>query len=257
MGRVAISLGILALVFGLKFGFPEEQWTPLFNGKDLTGWIPKIRLHPLGDNYNNTFRVEDGLLKVRYDGYGHFNQQFGHLFYQQPYSKYKLRIVYRFVGDQCTGGPKWAIRNSGLMLHCQDPATMGLEQKYPVSLEGQLLGGDGKNKRTTGNLCTPGTNVVMDGKLHTTHCKNSASGTFHGDQWVRMEVEVHGSQLIRHFINGALVMSYSEPQYDPGDVDAKLLADQAGKLLIDQGFISLQSESHPIDFRKIEILVLE
>ncbi len=156
----------------------KENWVSLFNGKDLTGWTPKIRYQKAGENWKNTFRVEDGLLKVRYDQYDKFNECFGHLYTNDLYSKYRIRLEYRFVDEQCPGGPGWALRNSGIMVHGQKPETMALDQDFPVSIEVQLLGGDGKKDRTTGNLCTPGTNVVMDGKLFTPHCVNSKSKTY-------------------------------------------------------------------------------
>lgn len=234
----------------------KEQWVPLFNGKNLDGWTPKFAGYPLGENFNNTFGVQDGVLKVCYDKYEKFGGQFGHLFYTTPFSHYILRAEYRFIGPQVKDGPGWAFRNSGFMIHCQDPNTIELKQKFPVCLEVQLLGGNGTDTRTTGNLCTPGTNVVMDGKLVTNHCNNSKSKTFHGDQWVTVEIEVHGSRLIRHKINGEVVMEYSQPQYDPEDADAKKLI-EGNNLLISQGYISLQAESHPVEFRKVEIKLLE
>lgn len=238
---------------------PKGEWIALFNGKDLSGWIPKIRYHAVGDNYAETFRVADGLLQVRYDpqAYETFGEKFGHLFYHQPFSNYRLRVEYRFVGQQCPGGPGWAIRNSGLMLHGEDPQGMALDQDFPASIEYQLLGGDGSNPRTTANLCTPGTNVVLKGKLHQPHCFSSTSKTYHGEQWVTAEVEVRGSRVVKHIMDGQVVLEYTEPQYDPRDAHAKELADQQGKLLIDGGYLSLQSESHPIDFRKVELMLLE
>ena len=157
--------------------FPKGEWVSLFNGKDLTGWTPKIRYCKLGENFENTFRVEDGMLKVRYDGpgYSKFGERFGHLFYKDSFSNYRFRVEYRFVDKQCTEGPGWATRNSGVMVHGQDPATMTDDQDFPVSIEVQLLGGNGKDKRTTSNLCTPGTNVVMGGELKLQHCMNSSS----------------------------------------------------------------------------------
>jgi hypothetical protein len=240
-------------------GTAEAGWIALFNGQDLTGWTPKIRHHALGENYGNTFRVEGGLLKVRYDSesYPQFEERFGHLFYNQAYSHYRLRVEYRFVGQQCPGGPGWAIRNSGMMLHGEDPKLMTLDQDFPASIECQLLGGDGQNSRTTMNLCTPGTNVVKDSKLFLPHCTPSTSQTYHGEQWVTVEVEVRGAGEIKHFVDGKLVLSYSQPQYDERDPHAKMLAEKQGGLLIQGGTISLQSESHPIDFRSVELLVLE
>jgi hypothetical protein len=234
-----------------------QSWTPLFNGRNLDGWTPKITGHDAGVNFADTFRVEDGLLKVRYDKYGGpFNGRFGHLFYKDSFAHYRLRVEYRFVGEQAAGGPDWALRNSGVMLHGEPPGAMTRDQEFPTSIELQFLGGDGKAARPTSNLCTPGTNVVMDGKLITRHCTNSRSQTHHGDEWVTAEVEVCGNKTIRHFLDGEVVLSYAEPQFDPKDAHAKTLADKAGGLQIESGTISLQSESQPIDFRRVEVQAL-
>lgn len=234
----------------------EGEWIQLFNGKDLTGWTPKIRGYKLGENFGNTFRVEDGLLKVRYDGYDQYNERFGHLFHEGIYSNYRIRVEYRFVGSQVPGGPGWAIRNSGVMVHGQRPETMTLDQDFPCSIEVQLLGGDGVRDRTTLNLCTPGTHVEMNGKLFKPHCTSSKSKTYHGEQWVTAEIEVRGNEVIRHRIDGEVVLEYQRPQLDPGDANAKrIIKDEVVQLA--EGTISLQSESHPIDFRKVEIQILK
>jgi hypothetical protein len=233
---------------------PDGRWIQLFNGRDLTGWTPKIKGYDAGVNYADTFRVENGVLCVNYDKYeGPFNDRFGHLFYEKPFSNYVLRVEYRIVGEQHPGGPDWAIRNSGVMLHGQMPESMEKDQAFPVCIEVQLLGGDGRNPRTTANLCTPGTHVVMNGKLHTEHCTNSASDTYHGGRWVTVEIEVHGSQLMRHKIAGRTVLQYSQPQLDPDDPDARRLLDAGADKMLTGGTISLQSESHPVEFRKVEL----
>lgn len=235
---------------------PEEKWVPLFNGKDLDGWTPKIKGYALGENHADTFRVEDGVMKVAYDKYPQFDSKFGHIFYKDKFSHYRLRVEYRFVGDQAKGGPGWALRNSGIMFHCQEPKTMGKDQDFPVSIEFQFLGGLGKGVRRTGSVCTPGTNIVIGSKLITQHCTDSKSKTFDGDQWVTAELEVHGAGKVTHRINGDVVMEYEQPQLDPKDADGKkLIVD--GKLLIEEGYIALQAESHPVEFRKVEILVLK
>jgi len=236
--------------------FSDSDWIDLFNGKDLSGWTPKINGHKFGDDPARIFRVEDGVIKVSYDGYDKFTDQFGHLFYKDKFSHYLLRVEYRFVGEQAPGGPAWAFRNSGVMAHCQDPKTMRVDQAFPVCLEAQMLGGDGKNKRPTGNLCTPGTNVVMNGQLETRHCINSSSKTYHGDQWVTMDVEVHGNDLIKHIVNGETVIQYSRPQFDERDRDAKELL-KTHDPMISEGYFSLQAESHPLEFRKVQIKLLE
>lgn len=232
------------------------EWTTLFNGKDLTGWTPKVVGHAAGDNALDTFRVKDGVLCVSYDKYPEFAGRFGHLFYKDKFSHYVLRVEYRFVGDQAKGGPGWALRNSGVMLHCQDPKTMRADQDFPVSIEAQFLGGAERGERPTGSVCTPGTNIVMNGKLVDRHCTNSKSKTYRGDQWVTAEIEVRGSGKVRHVINGDTVIEYEQPQLDPKDKDgAALIKD--GQLLIEGGYIALQAESHPVEFRKVEVKILK
>ncbi|MBM3880793.1 MAG: DUF1080 domain-containing protein [Verrucomicrobia bacterium] len=234
----------------------QGQWISLFNGKNLEGWLVKIKGFELNDNHADTFRVEDGVLRVAYDKYTKFDGKFGHIFYKDKFSHYRLRAEYRFVGEQTPGGPSWAFRNSGLMLHGQAPESLRKDQDFPVSIEVQLLGGNGRDKRSTANLCTPGTHVVMNGKLVTQHCNDSKSKTYHGDQWVTVEVEVRGGGVIRHFVNGELVLEYEQPQLDEGDADARKLIREGDKLLR-EGWISLQAESHPVEFRKVELLPLE
>lgn len=233
------------------------KWIKLFNGKDLKGWNVKIKDHPVNDNWGNTFRVENGAIKVSYDQYnGQFKEQFGHLFYKKKFSAYLLVVEYRFTGDQIKDGPGWAFRNSGLMLHGQSPESMTLDQDFPISLEAQLLGGNGKDERSTNNLCTPGTNVVMDGKLFTPHCVNSTSKTYHGDRWVRAEVLVLKDSIIKHVVEGDTVIVYEKPQYDERDKWVKQAGLKGGEL-IKEGTISLQSESHPVEFRKVELFNLD
>lgn len=234
----------------------QKGWINLFNGKDLKDWTVKIAKHDLNDNFANTFRVEDGMMKVRYDGYTNFDKQYGHIHYKNPYSYYLLKVEYRFVGEQAKGGEGWATRNSGAMLHGQDPKTMLKDQDFPISIEGQLLGGDGTHERHTSNVCTPGTTIYMDDKLTTAHCLESKSKTYHGEQWVTAEFLVLGDSVIKHFVNKELVLQYTKPQIGGGSVsnfDPKVKQD--GKALTG-GYISLQSESHPIDFRKVVLFDL-
>lgn len=235
----------------------QEEWIQLFNGKDMNDWIVKIRGHEVGDNYGNTFRIRDSLLTVNYDQYTTFNEQFGHIFYKDPFSYYRLRAKYRFVGEQAPEGPGWAFRNSGLMIHGQAPETMQTDQDFPISIEVQLLGGNGTDPRTTANLCTPGTNVVMGDTLFTNHCINSSSKTYHGDQWVTTEVVALGDSLIEHYVEGELVLSYNKPQIGGGVVAGFDPAVKMDGTLLSGGSISLQSESHPVEFMTVELLNLE
>lgn len=235
----------------------KEEWIPLFNGKDLTGWDIKIAGSDLNVNFNNTFRVKDSVLTANYDQYQNFDGQYGHLFYKDKFSYYKIRLQYRFIGEQVPGGAGWAFRNSGIMLHCQSAASMTKDQPFPTSIEYQLLGGSGEGERTTGNLCTPGTNVVMGDSLFTPHCVNSSSKTYHGDQWVEAEAVVLGNSLIMHLINGDTVLSYTKPQLDDRDAAYPEMLAHFGSKMLKEGYISLQAESHPVEFRKVELLVLK
>jgi hypothetical protein len=239
---------------------PEQRdWIQLFNGRDLDGWVVKFTGYELDHNLHHTFRVEDGLLQVRYDRWSGFNGEFGHLFYDRPFSYYVVAAEYRFVGEQVQGaGPQyaWARRNNGIMVHSQSASSMGLHQDFPISIEVQLLGGLGEGPRSTGNLCTPGTHVVFDGELFTPHCRGSGSATFDGDQWVRVEAMVLGDSVVKHIVNGDTVMTYTRPQIGGGSVSNYDPAVFREGRLLSEGYIALQAETAPIDFRRVELLDL-
>ena len=230
---------------------------PLFNGRNLDGWTVKINKHDAGVNFGDTFRAEDGVIKVRYDQYGDFDDQFGHLYYDQPFSHFKLRLEYRFVGELQPGAPDYTLRNSGVMFHSQDPRSMLRDQNWPISVEMQFLGGLGDGQpRPTGNMCSPGTDVVFEGRIDPRHCINSTSGTYDGDRWVQAELIVLGDSLITHLIEGDTVLQYSRPQMGGGVVENFDPAIWKEGKLLSEGHIALQSEGQPIDFRNVEILNL-
>ncbi|NBC64544.1 MAG: DUF1080 domain-containing protein, partial [Bacteroidetes bacterium] len=167
----------------------EEEWIELLNGENLDGWTVKLTHHELGENYANTFRVENGNLINRYDGYENFGTQFGHIYYEKPFSYYRLIAEYRFTGEQVEGGPGWAFMNNGIMFHSQPPDSVTLDQEFPNSIEFQLLGVENDStERTNGNVCTPGTNIVMNGELITQHCTSSSGPTNLGSEWVSAEL---------------------------------------------------------------------
>lgn len=245
----------------------NEEWQSLFNGRDLTGWDIKIKGHSLNDNYKNTFRVEDSMLRVVYSDYEKFDNQFGHIYTQAPYSYYKLRLQYRFVGDHLADAPVWADRNSGIMLHSQSGKSMEMQQDFPVSLEFQFLCGNGKDSTTTGNVCTPGTVINVNGMRYTDHIQRSRSKTYLKDEWVTATAEVYGDSLIRHIINGDTVLTYTNamigegfinPQFGwtRGNITDSMLWISKVNTALNEGYIALQAESQPIDFRRIEILNL-
>jgi hypothetical protein len=239
----------------------QKEWIQAFNGRDLKDWDIKFTHHPLGENYNDTFRVEDGLLKVRYDKWTAFNGEFGHIFYKRPFSYYVVAAEYRFNGVQVPGaGPNlaWAKRNNGIMAASQSAESMGLDQDFPISLEVQLLGGLGDGRpRSTGNLCTPGTNVHFGDSLITRHCINSTSKTYDGDQWVRVEAVILGDSLIKHVVNGDTVMTYRKPEMGGGSASNTKPGVLVPGKPITEGYFTLQAETAEIDFRKVEVLDLK
>jgi hypothetical protein len=232
---------------------PEEGWISLFNGKDLEGWTIKVAKHPIGENYSDTFRVEDGILKVAYDRYGNFNEQFAHLYSNLTYSHYILRLEYRFTGKPVPDSPPWAKYNSGVMIHCQSPLTMTLNQLWPASMEIQFLCDGTVAGKQTGNACTPGTNLELNGRLTTDHIIEAVGKLSPMEEWVSAEVEVRGNQEVIHRINGVEVLRYQRPQLDPREESAQRLMALGAPLQLSQGHIALQAESQPVWFRNIRI----
>ena len=236
-----------------------QEWIPIFNGKDLSGWTVKITGHPLGENFADTFRVEEGVLKVSYDDYQQFDNQYGHLYTDIPYAKYRLRMEYRFTGKMMPDAPKYVNLNSGIMIHSQSPQSLDLHQHFPVSLEFQFLADEGNGRRATGNVCTPGTNLEIDGKLITQHIVKSSAPTFPAQEWVAIEIEVQGNEYVIHRVNGKEVLRYEHPQIDPeGRVESANKLLQAGaSTQLSYGFIALQAEGQPVWFKNIELQPLE
>ena len=277
MKKLVLLMILLAFTIGCKESKTSqepdvntEEWISLFNGKDLNDWDIKITGHEIGDNYNNTFKVEDSMLRVVYDDYESFNNEFGHIYYKTPFSYYKIKLDYRFTGNQVEGGADWAKRNNGIMLHSQSATSIAKDQFFPVSIEFQLLGGlDDGNERPTANLCTPGTYIDINGTTVYDHCTSSNSKTYNGDQWVHVEAIVLGSESITQIVENDTVMKYQnikigvgEPNSDKaeewnafgvGNVDEWLVKDGES---LEKGYISLQAESSPTDFKNIKLLDL-
>jgi hypothetical protein len=246
----------------------QEEWMPVFNGQNLDGWDIKIAGRSLNDNFQNTFRVQDSILRISYSDYKTFDNAFGHIYYNTPFSYYKLSFQYRFIGTHLPDAPSWADRNSGIMIHSQPANSLNINQSFPVSLEMQLLGGIDTAERATGNICTPGTQVYMAGSLRPEHCINSTSVTHRGEQWVSAVVEVYGDSLVRHIVEGDTVLTYTKPVIGGGFVsdtdnwthagitDSAYWIKLAGTPLA-KGYIALQAESQPVDFRRLKLLNLE
>ena len=261
MRRSSLAFTIILLV--LSCGVPKQDksetgWVQLFNGRDLDDWVVKVNHHEPGVNFGNTFRVEDGMIKVRYDQYGDFNEQFSHLYYKTPFSHYHLKFEYHFTGDLQKGAPEYTMLNSGVMFHSEDPKLMLKDQNWPISVEMQLLAGLGDGEpRPTGNMCSPGTEIVYQGVLYEGHCLNSSSPTYGKDEWVKGELIVLSDSLITHIINGDTVLQYSKPTMGGGVVSGYDTTRWIPGKPLTSGYVALQSEGQPVDFRNIELKVLD
>jgi hypothetical protein len=257
--------GILG-AFSLAVSGPNDtDWISLFNRVDLRDWDVKFTGHQLNDNYKNTFKVQDSLLIVDYSGYTGFNNEWGHAAYKvRPFSYYLLRAEYSPGANQVSGGPSWAIQNNGLMLHAQSMASMTLNQDYPISMETQLLGAKNGTGQTM-NLCTPGTafyNNQTGGSVNTNHCTNaSATAPPAADAWAWGTVLVLGDSVIRHYArNGATgtpSLTYYRPVYWAGNVNNPPANTPANGTPLKSGYITIQAESAPYRFRRIELVNLE
>ena len=261
-----IYVFLLLLTTGCKRNTPASnsaqtskspEWISLFNGEDLHGWTPKIKGQPSGQDTLNTFIVHDQHISVSYRNYDNFDDRFGHLFYEQSFSAYYLTLEYRFTGAQVNGGEAWAFKNSGVMYHAQSPSSMLVDQNFPVSLEGQFLGGNGNDPRPTMNLCTPGTHVMIDDSLVTDHCISSTAPTFPGEEWVRADFLVLNDSLVVHYVNGEEVLRFTNPQLGGAMAEDADESFRKERQPLTGGYIALQSESHPIDFKNIYVVDLE
>jgi hypothetical protein len=256
--RLLVGTTLLALfVSGIQSATdwrsaPATDWQSIFDGRTIHGWVVKLAHHELGDNYGDTFRVVNGVIQVNYDKYTEFGSRFGHLFYKQKLSHYVLALEYRFFGAQAKGGPSYARLNSGVMVHSQAPDTILKEQDWPISVEAQFLAGG----RPTMNVCTPGTEIFMKGEMVKTHCVNSTSQIYGNDEWVAVEVEVLGSEHVRHLIDGRVVLEYEKPTIGGGVATGFDPAIKKDGTILEDGYIGLQAESQPVEFRNIRLLNL-
>ncbi len=253
------SLIFFLLLILISCSSGDKNWITLFDGKSLDGWEIKIAGYDLNDNYNNTYKVEDGEIVVSYDNYKSFDQKDGNIFYtKRKFKNYHLKLEYKFYGEHIREGD-WSYRNSGVMLHSEDPKKIFKDQRVPVSIEAQFLGGlenraDGI--KTTLNMCSPGTDVDINGTIAPNHCMRSKSKVYPINEWVGIDVIVYSDSIVHHIIEKDTVMSYTNIRYANDEYFSDNFKDLIGEPL-KEGYIALQSEGHPVKFRNIKIKVLD
>ncbi len=254
MRRSFLITGALLALLASRETMAQEKWQPIFDGRTLDGWTPKVTGHPSGDNFADTFSVRDGAIRVSYERYGPFNYQFGHLFYKVPFKAFRLRLKYRILAEAAKDAPPWGRSNSGVMFASQSPQSMALDQWYPASVEFQILGRNENDPKPTGSVCTPGTNVTIKGEKLKTHCATSSGPIVPNGTWVDLELDVLPDGQVAHIINGVEVLRYDHVELNLLDLTSEpLIGAQKGNRTPMGGYIALQSEGHSIEFKDIAL----
>ncbi len=253
--------GMLIVGLGL-FSFAQEdvvqpEWVSVFDGKTLDGWTAKIASYAYGNNFGDTFRVEDGVIKIDYSAYeNNFGKRFGALYFGTPLSRYVFRMEYRFVGDMpIDGSESWALMDGGIQIHSPEPSAMADAQEFPISVEMNLIGDDGTG-RLNGNVCSPSTHVYMDDVLNTTHCIATSKVVSTGNEWTKVEVEVLGNESFKFFVDGVLTSEFQKPILDEDSPLGKAALEGGLPLELSEGYLSLQSNGHAMEFRNLELMDL-
>jgi hypothetical protein len=256
----AFACGCAATVATTEHQQPARKWQPLFDGRTLNGWTPKVVGYPAGEDPLQTFRVKDGVIYVSYDKYGgKMDGRWAHLFYKEPFKAFHLSLDYRFVGEEMLPLRPTPV-NSGVMFDSQSPESMALGQGYPIAVEGQLLGAyPAGPPRFNGSFCTMGTKIFGQDK-DLGHCVASSVAPASMGTWVHYELEVTADGHASESIDGKSTVSVDRVELDPSFTrfPIKNLIEAAnGRLQLNGGYIALQSEGHPIEFRNIRIMPLD
>lgn len=228
-------------------GGASDGWVKIFNGQDLTGWSPLIHKSAYKQDPYNTFRADpvNHVIKVTYEDYPNgFEDRCGLLYYDKLLTNYRVRVTYRFLEPQAPGPVSWGKNNTGLMIFGIDPAKVTGDPEFPPLIEIQLLGANSTGGNTTPNMCVPG---GMTMKKSTAECGNNHTGVAPppAAEWVTVEAEVHvkGDTKVFQYPNKTTpVITMSGPVYQGKDVV--------------NGYLSLQSESQPLEYKDIELMEL-
>lgn len=208
----------------------EGEWQDLFNGKDLTGWvreardrkdgIPKWTVTPAGE-----LKSEAGL-----DGFGFLRYD------QAQFGDFVLRLEYRFE-PEAIGVFKG---NSGVGIRTGkfDPSQSSATRPSFSAFEVQLLDDAGKpaSKHSTASLYRYAGPV-----------KNTSKPA---PEWNKLEVRCVGPKIRIH-LNDEEVLDADQTKL--ADLASKPKSAPAPKDKPTRGFISLQSHTGTVLFRKIQI----
>jgi hypothetical protein len=223
----------------------------IFNGQDLTGWVPLIKKSAFNVNYQNTFRADPAnqIIRVTYEDYPDtdFDGRYGMLYYDKYLTDYRVRLTYRFREPQAQNPSQWGKNNTGLMLFGIDPRDVMGDPDFPPAIEIQLLGTPSTGGTNNANLCQPGgmwvSKLFGENNGSGNGCKASKSGPAPtAGEWVTIEAEVLVSgetKIYQHPETITPVLSISGPMYNNQPVLG--------------GYMAIQSESQPVEFKDIEL----
>jgi len=198
----------------------EEGFTPLFNGKDLSGWT--YFLEKKGDNKDGTMKMED-VWSVK-DGVLHCKgRPNGYLRTEKDYTNFVLKLEWRW--------PDGKGYNSGVLLRMVGP-----DKIWPKSIEAQLMSGHAGDFWLIDGAKLETAPERVDPKAARHRLKIKANEKPLGE-WNEYEITLDKGKVVLK-VNGEVLNEGTGADEIPGK-------------------ICLQSEGGPIEFRNIRIKPLE
>jgi hypothetical protein len=203
-----------------------DRVTPLFNGKDLTGWTADVPARDTDPGLGASFVVRGGHLVS-------LGEPRGHLVTDAGFRDYRLEVEYRFAGK---GG------NCGVLVHASRPRA--LYKMFPQSIEVQMQSGqagdfwviqedievpqmEARRPRKPGEKWG-GAEGDARRILNLTDDSEKPLG-----EWNTLVVEARGRAL-QVWVNGTLV-------------------NEGSNATADRGRIALQAEGTEVEFRRVEL----
>ncbi len=97
-GVAFIALSLVGALRGAAEETPAPkvgQWTPLFNGRDLTGWHTMLTGHGLDSDPNKLIQVHDGVIHMYAEWPAPAEQPYGWICTKEQYSHFRVRFEYK------------------------------------------------------------------------------------------------------------------------------------------------------------------
>ena len=277
--RTTIGLFLLASVIGIPLALTTRAadesvpaFTPLFNGKDLTGWdtwlgkphksVAGLELKknnagdyvdPLGLNNDPTkvytVTMVDGAPAIRVSG-----QVFGAITSKQEFENYHLRLQFKW-GDKRWPPRETVVRDSGLLYHCVGEHGAGggfwmqsLESQIQEhdcgdfwSVAGAIVDVKASEKGKSLVYDPKGDKRIAGAKGTPTRIIKSIDAEKPTGEWNTMEIYCVGPTCV-HVVNGKVNMVMTNPR--------RLVNGQEQRLT--KGKVQLQSEGAEVFYRQIE-----